>query len=41
MGFTYQVNPQLIVKDPTISILDGATYYFGKLRGKSQMVIGW
>ncbi|HBG6315764.1 TPA: excinuclease ABC subunit UvrA [Clostridioides difficile] len=34
LGFTYQVNPQLIVKDPTISILDGATYYFGKLRGK-------
>ncbi|NMS89721.1 excinuclease ABC subunit UvrA [Clostridioides difficile] len=34
LGFTYQVNPQLIIKDPTISILDGATYYWGKLRGK-------
>lgn len=34
LGIIYEVNPQLIVKNPNISILDGATYYWGKLRGK-------
>ncbi|MGM0123180.1 excinuclease ABC subunit A [Enterococcus sp. AZ194] len=34
LGYVYKMNPQKIVSDPLKSILDGATHYWGKLRGK-------
>lgn len=34
LGLLYEVNPDSIVVDDSLSVLDGATSYFGKLRGK-------
>lgn len=34
LGYTYKIDPTRIVQDSTKSILDGATNYWGKLRGK-------
>lgn len=34
LGFQYKVNPASIVVNENLSVLEGATSYFGKLRGK-------
>lgn len=34
LGLLYEVNPDSIVVDDSLSVLDGATSYWGKLRGK-------
>ncbi|WMI79994.1 excinuclease ABC subunit UvrA [Anaerotignum sp. MB30-C6] len=34
LGILYEVNPDSIVVNDSLSVLDGATAYFGKLRGK-------
>jgi excinuclease ABC subunit A len=34
LGILYEVNPDTIVVNGDLSVLDGATSYFGKLRGK-------
>lgn len=34
LGFLYEVNTESIVVNEELSVLDGATAYFGKLRGK-------
>ncbi|MGC6174753.1 excinuclease ABC subunit UvrA [Lacrimispora sp. 38-1] len=34
LGVLYQADPDRIVEDENLSVLDGATSYFGKLRGK-------
>lgn len=34
LGFLYEVDPNSIVVNENLSVLDGATSYFGKLRGK-------
>lgn len=34
LGLLYEVNPNSIIVNENLSVLDGATSYFGKLRGK-------
>ncbi|WP_091543819.1 excinuclease ABC subunit UvrA [Alkaliphilus peptidifermentans] len=34
LGYLYEVNPDAIVMNGDLSVLDGATYWWGKLRGK-------
>ncbi|MFV0394101.1 MAG: excinuclease ABC subunit UvrA [Coprobacillaceae bacterium] len=34
LGFNYEIDPEQIIADVSLSILDGATHYWGKLRGK-------
>ena len=34
LGYSYKIDPQKIIHDSSKSILDGATPYWGKLRGK-------
>lgn len=34
LGFMYKINPDAIVMNDELSVLDGATHWWGKLRGK-------
>ncbi len=41
LGHLYEINPESIVKNEEISILDGATHWWGKLRGKKPTGNWW
>ncbi|MGF7059873.1 excinuclease ABC subunit UvrA [Brassicibacter mesophilus] len=34
LGFMYEINPDAIIMNDELSVLDGATHWWGKLRGK-------
>lgn len=41
LGFIYETDPDLIVMNDTLSVLDGATHWWGKLRGKQPTGNWW